>query len=341
MVLASIFLISVIALGALSTGLVLGWLRRRAILDAPNARSNHDTPTPRGGGIAIVLTVAAGWTMLWSARPEQVADLAPGMLGAALCLAVVSWIDDIRGLGASIRLPAHLAACAAGVWALPGEGALFQGLVPVWLDGSLTVLIWAGFLNFYNFMDGIDGITGVETIGVAAGVAALCWFVPTLGAAGPGLVLAAAAIGFLVWNWPPAKLFMGDVGSVPIGYCLGWFLILLASQGAWAAAIILPAYYLADAGLTLLRRAARMEKVWQAHREHFYQRAVAGLRADGASRAAAHRHVTARIAVVNAVLVALAIVSLNSPLPALVGAAIVVGALLWWLARSSRVPASS
>lgn len=341
MLVALIFTVSLVALGALLTGAVLSWLRRRAILDAPNERSNHDLPTPRGGGIAIVATVAIGWAIMFFVAPDRATGLAPAMSVAALLLCALSWLDDLRGLGALVRLPAHLAACAVGVWALPGEGAVFRDLLPIWLDIPLTVLIWAGFLNFYNFMDGIDGITGVETVGIAGGIALLCFLSPELGAPGPTLVLAAAAIGFLIWNWPPARLFMGDVGSIPLGYCLGWFLIVLAGQGAWAAALILPAYYIADAGLTLARRAARLEKVWRAHREHFYQRAVAGLIEDGMSRAVAHRGVGMRIALTNAILVALAVLSLEQPIPALFGAAIVVGVLLWWMARSSRVPASS
>lgn len=341
MFIALIFTVSLIALGALSTGAVLTWLRRRAILDAPNERSNHDLPTPRGGGLAIIATIAIGWTVLHLAVPEVAPGLTPVLIVAALGLCAVSWIDDLRGLGAMVRLPAHLLACALGVWALPGDGALFQGLMPVWLDVSITTLIWAGFLNFYNFMDGIDGITGVETVGIAGGIALLCLLSPGLGAPGPVLVVAAAAIGFLIWNWPPARLFMGDVGSVPLGYCLGWFLLLLASQGAWAAALILPAYYLADAGLTLARRAARLEKIWRAHNEHFYQRAVAGALERGTERAAAHRGVVMRIALTNIVLVALAALSLEQPILALLGAAVVVGVLLWWMARSSRVAASS
>lgn len=319
-------------LSAALTYRTAGWLRARAVLDLPNDRSNHDVPTPRGGGIAVVLAVAIGIAVLILARPDLTTGLSPAVLLAALALAGLSWIDDIRGLGAGPRLLAHLGACVLGAWMLPGP--VFFGLLPGWADTALVAVVWAGFLNFYNFMDGIDGITGVETAGIGLGLCAVAAMLPavSLPIAGP-LALAAAAIGFLVWNWAPARLFLGDVGSVPLGYALGWFLFFLAAAGYWAPAVILPAYYLADAGLTLLWRSARRQRVWQAHKEHFYQRGVARRMAGGLDRPTAHRRISGAIACTNAVLIALALVSLSAPLPALAGSAAVVGVLLWWMVR--------
>ncbi|NMM44854.1 hypothetical protein HH303_10230 [Rhodospirillaceae bacterium KN72] len=321
-------------LGVGVTGAVLRWLQHRAILDAPNDRSNHDIPTPRGGGLAVCITVAIGWIVLALIQPVGLAGLHPAVIAAVGALALLSWIDDLKTLGAAVRFPAHLIACAVGVWVLSEQGPIFQGLLPEWLDAVAAILLWAGFLNFYNFMDGIDGITGVETLGIGLGLAVLAVLLPDSGlpVAAP-LTMAAAALGFLVWNWPPAKLFLGDVGSVPLGYCLGWFLLLLAAHGYWAPALILPAYYLADAGITLLRRAARLEKVWQAHREHFYQKAVADRMAGGADRTRAHRHVSAAILCTNAGLIALSVLSLTQTWVALGGAAVLVGGLLWWMRR--------
>lgn len=322
------------AIAAVLTGGALAWLKRRAILDAPNDRSNHDTPTPRGGGLAIVGTVLIGWLAIVTLRPDLTTGLHPGVFAAAAVLCVLSWLDDLRGLGAAVRLPVHLAACAAGVWMLPGDGLVFQGLMPVWLDGLLAVLFWAGFVNFYNFMDGIDAITGVETIGIAAGLIVVALLLPSesLPVAGP-LLLIAAALGFLWWNRPPAQLFMGDVGSVPLGFLIGWFLLFLAVKGYWLPALLLPAYYLADAGLTLLRRAGRLEKIWLAHREHFYQRAVAARMARGMPRASAHGRISAAIGCVNVMLIAAAALSLSHPAIALCLALTCVGGLLWWMNR--------
>ena len=134
---------------------------------------------------------------------------------------------------------------------------------------------WVWFINLFNFMDGIDGISGVECLGIGLGVAVIAALdgVPS-GHGSLGICLAAAAAGFLIWNWHPAKVFMGDVGSVPLGFLIGWLLLDMAAAGAWAPAVILPAYYLADATITLLRRLLRGAAPWQAHRDHFYQQAT-------------------------------------------------------------------
>ncbi len=136
-------------------------------------------------------------------------------------------------------------------------------------------LLWVWFINLFNFMDGIDGLAGVEAACIGFGIA----LVPVAAALPDvfgtfGIAIAAASLGFLIWNWHPAKIFLGDIGSVPLGFLLGWLLLWLAANGQWAAAVILPLYYLADATITLLRRGVRGEKVWQAHRQHFYQHAV-------------------------------------------------------------------
>src|SRR5581483_10922484 len=143
------------------------------------------------------------------------------------------------------------------------------------------------FVNLFNFMDGIDGITGVETTAIGLGTAMAAALIGDGDRATLALCAAAAGLAFLRWNWHPAKLFLGDVGSVPLGYLLAWLLLNLAIRGLWAPALILPLYYLADATLTLLGRAVRGERLWQAHRRHFYQRALG---ADG-NHAAVARYV--------------------------------------------------
>jgi UDP-N-acetylmuramyl pentapeptide phosphotransferase/UDP-N-acetylglucosamine-1-phosphate transferase len=323
---------AVTALSALLCGQLRRWLLRRAILDAPNARSNHVVPVPRGGGIAILAALLPAWGALIWLRPDAASGVSLPLAAGVVALGLISWFDDLRGLPAGPRLLAHLAVCGACASLLPGP--VFQGLLPGWADAAVAALIWAGFLNFYNFMDGIDGITGAETVAVAGGLAAIGWLLPEAGlpAAAP-LAVAAATVGFLAWNRPPAKLFLGDVGSVPLGFALGWFLLLLACKGYWAAALILPAYYLADAGLTLLRRALRGERFWQAHKEHFYQRATAARQARGLSRARAHGAVSLAVLFANLGLAALAVMALNAPVAALAGAGLVVGGLLWHLSR--------
>jgi UDP-N-acetylmuramyl pentapeptide phosphotransferase/UDP-N-acetylglucosamine-1-phosphate transferase len=282
------------------TAAVLPILRRRAILDRPNERSSHAVPTPRGGGVAIMAALLPGWAAL------ELAGLAPPAIWAAISgavgLALVSFIDDLRPLPVVVRLLVQFAAVFLAVAALPGSGNVFQGLLPSALDRAVSAVLWVWFLNLFNFMDGIDGIAGTEAACLGVGVALVALLDPSTSlAAHPalGLTLAAASLGFLWWNWHPARLFMGDVGSVPLGFLLGWLLLSLAAAGEWVAALVLPLYYLVDASWTLMRRLLRGATVWRAHREHFYQRAAqAGL---------SHAAVVTRILIANLALVVIAV----------------------------------
>jgi UDP-N-acetylmuramyl pentapeptide phosphotransferase/UDP-N-acetylglucosamine-1-phosphate transferase len=284
---------------ALGVRLLLPWLKARAVLDRPNERSSHTQPTPRGGGIVVVgVLVVAFWVI-------QIATGAPlwrlaVLTGAVAILAAVSWLDDRRGAGFGLRLAAQFVAVVAGLFAIGIEPLAARLGVPAWLLGLPLALAWMWFVNLYNFMDGIDGITGVETACIGVGLVALA--VVTLGSVAgqalAGLALAGAAIGFLVWNWHPARIFLGDVGSVPLGYIVGGLLIQAMIAGHWAAALILPLYYLADATIILFARAYGGLKPWEAHKTHFYQRAHQG----GLS----HAHVSLCIGLVDIVLIALA-----------------------------------
>ena len=309
------------------TGVVRRALLARQVIDRPNARSSHTAPTPRGGGIAVVGTALAVLTAMTAAAAFGPAPPAlPAVwLGAALGLALLSFRDDLNPLPASIRLGAQALAVLAGLPALAGAGLVFQGFLPLWLDLTLAAIAWVGFVNFFNFMDGIDGIAGVETAAIGGGLAAIGAVSGVWAWLGPGAAVAAAGAGFLVWNWRPAKIFLGDVGSVPLGYLLGGMLLLLAAAGFWASAVILPLYYLADAGITLLRRLLKGERVWEAHRSHFYQRAAAA-RGD-------HGVVARAVLMADLGLVAAALAATLYPWPALAAAALIVGALLAWMTR--------
>lgn len=297
------------------------------MLDRPNERSSHVVPTPRGGGIAVIGVSVVAWLALVAGgiappRAVPVALVAAG-------LALVSWFDDLRGLSPGIRLLAQFVAVAAGVWALP-HGAIFQGWLPLELDAIAVALIWVWFVNLFNFMDGIDGIDGSEAAAIGLGIVLVAGAGGVdLSIAAPAAAIAAAALGFLVWNWAPARIFLGDVGSVPLGYLLGFPLFELALRGQWRAALILPLYFLADATLTLVRRLARGERVWQAHREHFYQRAVlSGL---------SHDAVVLRVIAANIVLIACALMTTKGwGFAGLAMAATTVLALLFELGRRRR-----
>ena len=317
-----LFAISVViaAVSALATGALVGPLRRRAILDRPNTRSSHARPTPRGGGLAVVPIALAAWVA------GAGFDLPGGMvviLCGAAALALLSWIDDLRSLPPALRLLVQAAVVGVGIWWLDDHGMVFQGLLPAWLDALAAAILWLWFLNLFNFMDGIDGISGVETVSIGAGLAVLAAQAGDAPPAWFGATLAAAAAGFLVWNWHPARIFLGDVGSVPLGFLLGFLLLALAARGYWAAALILPAYYLADATITLACRAWRRERVWRPHAEHYYQRAVRS----GMS----HAQVSLAVLAADLLLIGLALTSLYAPVASLAGAALVVAALLAWM----------
>jgi UDP-N-acetylmuramyl pentapeptide phosphotransferase/UDP-N-acetylglucosamine-1-phosphate transferase len=276
---------------ALGTRLVLPWLGARA-LDRPNERSSHTVPTPRGGGIVVVaVLVPALWAIELGtgAPPWRVAVLT----AAIAALAAVSWLDDRKGADIRLRLGLQLVAVIGGLAVLGVGGLAERAGLPLWLVGPVLALAWMWFINLYNFMDGIDGISGVESASIGIGLVAVG--VVTLGAVAgqalAGLALAGAAIGFLIWNWHPARVFLGDVGSVPLGYIVGALLIQSVVAGHWAPALILPLYYFADATWILIGRALAGEKPWQAHKTHFYQRAHQG----GLS----HAQVSAAIGAIN------------------------------------------
>jgi UDP-N-acetylmuramyl pentapeptide phosphotransferase/UDP-N-acetylglucosamine-1-phosphate transferase len=257
------FLYCPLLAAAISAG-VSGFLLKsrlglRLAPDLPNDRSLHREPIPRLGGLGIVLALLAAG--LCVAEFRLLGWLAGG-------LALVSLLDDLRGLPARVRLLAHLGAAAVWVFAvLPA---------PTFLPVLFLVLLMAWGINLYNFMDGANGL---------AGGMALIGFAFLAAAAGLGgdarlalfaLAVAAAALGFLVFNFDPARIFLGDCGSVPLGFAAGALALWGWQRGVWDWPLPLLVFFpfLADATVTLVRRALRGEKVWQAHREHYYQRLV-------------------------------------------------------------------
>lgn len=313
---------------------VLRLLRKRSVLDHPNPRSSHTVPTPRGGGLAVVAVLVPTWVVIGlsgEGAPPEVWALGGGALG----LAAISWYDDLAGMAPPWRLLGQAVAVVLVLAAMAGRGPFLAGLLPPAADVLAAGLLWVWFINLFNFMDGIDGIAGAETASIGAGVAVV---VSIAGAdrtlALYGLTAAAAGLGFLWWNWRPARIFLGDVGSVPLGFLLGWLLLSLSARGLWAAALILPLYYLADATVTLGRRALRGDPVWRAHREHFYQRA--------ARRGLDHAFVVWTVIAADLVLVGLAALATIAgggwAGPAVVGALAVVAVLLYLLAAG--LPAS-
>lgn len=309
------------------------WLKRYA-LARPNRRSSHREPTPQGGGIAVMAAAIVVITAAIVLAPSggDPARLAV-VLAAAAGLAIVGVTDDIYALEVIPRLLLQAIAVGVVIAALPPELRIFH-VMPWWIERALLLLSGLWFVNLVNFMDGIDWMTVAETVPVSAGLvlAGLMGALPS-DATVAALALGGAMLGFAPFNRPVAKLFLGDVGSLPIGLLLGWLLVLLAGGGHIAAALLLPLYYLADATVTMLRRLVKGEQVLRAHRSHFYQRAMdAGFPVYG---------IIARVFAVNAALLALAMLTLWRPvmwlhIGALIAGAALVGALLWSFSRSKH-----
>lgn len=242
--------------------LTLAWLLRRGKslpMDHPNHRSLHETPTPRIGGLGIMAGVAAA--CMWLAD----APLLPAML-AALALAALSLLDDVRGLPVALRFLAHFVAALACLLEL--------GLSGWALVGTTIIVVWV--TNLYNFMDGADGLAGgMAAIGFGA-LALAAWQGDAPALATFCAAIAAAALAFLCFNFPPARLFMGDTGSIPLGFLAATLGIagIWHNTWPWLFPLLVFSPFIVDASVTLVRRALSGEKVWRAHRSHYYQRVV-------------------------------------------------------------------
>lgn len=333
-----LLIVSLAVLAWFLTALLRRYALARSLLDVPNARSSHSLPTPRGGGVAIVVAFLAGLCQAFFFGMGVAVELFYALLGAGLVIALLGFLDDHGHIAARWRLLGHFLAAA---WALYWLG----GLPPLSVFGGLLQLSWVGnvlaafylvwLLNLYNFMDGIDGIASIEAICACLGGALLYALVEAPATANVSLLmLVAAVLGFLIWNFPPARIFMGDAGSGFLGIMMGMFSL----QAGWTepvlfwAWLILLGVFIVDATLTLFRRLLRGERVYEAHRSHAYQYA--------SRRFGSHLPVTMGVAILNLfwLLPLAAFVSLGW-LDGLVGVAIAYAPLvvLAWLLGAGTI----
>jgi UDP-N-acetylmuramyl pentapeptide phosphotransferase/UDP-N-acetylglucosamine-1-phosphate transferase len=311
-------------LAVLLIAALLPWLTRVAMAK-PNARSSHLVPTPQGGGIAVIAA-----TLVTAGAAFQIFSLdaltmpIPAIAIAVAAMACLGAADDIRPLTAELRLLLQTVVIASVLYAMPVELHVIPAL-PLWIERCLLLIGGLWFVNLVNFMDGIDWMTVAEVIPLTATLAIL-GFSGKLPAYATvlSLALGGATAGFAYFNRPVARIFLGDVGSLPIGLLLGILLLFVAGGGHLVAALIMPLYYLADATITLLRRALRGERITQAHRTHFYQRAT--------DRGFTVMEVVTRVFAINVCLGALAILTVIAPGWAIGIPALIVGvALVAWL----------
>jgi UDP-N-acetylmuramyl pentapeptide phosphotransferase/UDP-N-acetylglucosamine-1-phosphate transferase len=317
---------------------VLRPLLARYAMARPNARSSHAIPTPQGGGIAVIAaTIAVSGSVLLFSTAASPLPLTLVFAGVLL-IAAVGVLADKHPVDVVPRLVLQTFAIVAVLFALP-PGLRLLPVLPWWCERIALVIGGLWFVNLVNFMDGLDWMTVAEVIPITAALAAigflgiLPWQDIVL-----SLALCGAMVGFAFFNRPIATLFLGDVGSLPIGLLLGWLLLLLAGSGARTAAILLPLYYLADSTITLIRRAAKGEPVSEAHRSHFYQRAT--------DRGFSVTAVVSRVFVVNLGLCSLALVTVLFPGWFIATSALIVGAglvagLIVTFARGKKNDSSS
>ena len=286
------------------------WAEQREILDMPNERSSHTNPTPHVGGLAIVVVTLSGW-LVYNWTSADYWPILPYVIGAFV-IAAISWLDDLKSLPTTVRLSVHgvaagLAILSFGYWHTASV-PLFSRIGLGWIGLPITFMWIVGLTNAYNFMDGVDGIAGLQAVVVGFGWVLLGWYGRQPHLSAMGMLIAGASLGFLVHNWPPARVFMGDVGSAFLGYTFAVLPLMTAHVPDGDArlalvGVLLLLPFVFDAGFTFLRRALRRENVFSPHRSHLYQRLVIA----GQS----HRFVTLLYAVM-----------------ALVGAAL---GLAWWL----------
>ena len=325
-----------VATAAFSAGLSAGLIvllrpaLRRYALARPNARSSHREPTPQGGGIAVIAATIAAACLGIFGLGAAIAPPPAILLTAIVLMACVGAVDDFRPVAVAPRLLLQALAIGAVIYALPDQLRALP-VVPWWLERVVLFSAGLWFVNLVNFMDGIDWMTVAEVVPIAAALVAIgsLGALP-LDAVVVALSLGGAMLGFAYFNRPVARIFLGDVGSLPVGLLLGWLLVILAGNGRLAAALLLPLYYLADATITLVRRLAGRETVWQAHRTHFYQAAT--------DRGFSVLDVVVRVFLVNVCLGALAVVTIVEPGGLSDLGAFIAGVLLvaWLLATFAK-----
>ena len=329
-----LFLVAGVSLGV--TGLVYRYAQRYRLLDIPGARSSHQHPTPRGGGLGIVFAVMTGvLLLLWGAHID-IAFLM--LLLPGVCLALLGLMDDRFQLGPGWRFLAQTLVALACLWMLGGVPWLTLPLVNIqtlYLAEILMAIFFVWYLNLYNFMDGINGIASLQaiTVGLGSLLLIICTAPGEEQLALYAGVIVAACVGFLPWNFPRAKIFMGDVGSLFCGYLL-YLTMLLAGRiepALFWALLTLSGVFVVDATFTLLRRAFRGEAIWQAHRLHAYQKT--------AHRWGSHTSVSLTVAAINLFwLLPMAWLIANGKLAPIAGVLLAYGPLviLVWLVGAGK-----
>ncbi len=289
-------------------------LSKKKIFDIPIERSLHKKPIPIGAGIVILFIAIFYISSLMFYQYFNINKIDFSNLLILLSISVLgflSWKDDLKRLSVFFRIIVHLFAVIIGINSLSSFGNIFHGIFPVYIDTIVTIILWVWIINLTNFMDGIDGITGAEGFFIFLGAIILLSLITNSLDIEKKFytvlflsVLLGSLVGFLIWNWHPAKIFLGDVGSIPIGFIFGWVVFELSNYGLWHVSILLPMYYFLDASITLIYRIIKKEKIFIAHKTHFYQKATKNLK---------HSTIVISISLLNILLIGLSIFGLVNP----------------------------
>lgn len=311
--------------------ILVRWFRKKFLIwnlvDKPSVRRIHHTSIPRGGGVGFIITLIISLMCIEYCAFNNVDTAAIKILIPTAFIAIVSFVDDIRTLPITVRLLAHITCASYVVYQFLLPKTLFHGELPESIDLVLMIVGLVAFLNIYNFLDGIDGITGLESIHISITLIILCYLkydvilhvhlIITI-----AVIILAFSIAFLIFNWHPATIFIGDVGSIGLGFIIG-FCLLLLSVSSWhlfASSTIACLYYLADGGITILTRLMNGEKIWEPHLKHFFQKAV--------KNGYTQKQVLLRISACNFLLMLLSINALFNPATSMVLAMLVTGITL-------------
>jgi UDP-N-acetylmuramyl pentapeptide phosphotransferase/UDP-N-acetylglucosamine-1-phosphate transferase len=247
------------------------FLKKTKTIDIPNERSSHIIPTPKGAGLGVIATLLIVYYTFFPLTDFW-------LMSSILIITTISFLNDNKQVSIIIRLIIQmvLTIIVLNFWPPLKDMILFNNIVPIWLEYILTFLLIIWVMNLFNFMDGIDGISGTQCIIIGVGVG-LSLFLSQeeykLEQILAGF-MAGSSLAFLLWNWYPAKVFLGDAGSIPLGFINAILILLLCKNDLWYVAIIINNYYFFDASITLLRRIKMKKKPWKAHKEHFYQKAI-------------------------------------------------------------------
>ncbi|MDG1436285.1 MAG: glycosyltransferase family 4 protein [Rickettsiaceae bacterium] len=292
------------------------------IIDVPSARRAHLRETPRGGGLAFVLIISIALPLFEYLMSGSCSE-SISILLILLPISFISFLDDISHVMIPVRLFIHTACASLAIMWLVHPNNILHYEIPMKLDLVIGTIALLSFLNVYNFLDGIDGITVTESFHLASTILLLCALrydiIPNV-----DLIIMIATIifggsfGFVYFNWQPAKIFLGDVGSISLGFLLGICLLVIASSSAklFLSCVIASLYYIADGGITILIRMVKGEKIWTPHLQHFFQKAV--------QKGQSHREVVIRIMKCNSALMLLSVNALYYPVLSIVCAILVV-----------------